>query len=201
MSKNYPSNYPHNTECEWLITLPVNHPVIFSFMDFDIEGGSCAYDYVDVSLWRWMGDCVHIIIMYVCKVLKINANVNLHHMCSLYSWYYLHVLVKRSEGGVGDQEEVSSNREVQSQKKSNAMHLYWILNLWESEEDQSVWDAMVIWLCWWEYFDIEMASCVERPFWLGCAINCVVSRTVSRLFICNLVTAWCRITVNVWFIL
>ena len=50
MSKNYPSNYPHNTECEWLITLPVNHPVIFSFMDFDIEGGSCAYDYVDVSL-------------------------------------------------------------------------------------------------------------------------------------------------------
>lgn len=112
------------------------------------------------GLWHWrrlmclwlcgresltlMGDCVHIIIMYICKVLKINANVNLHHMCSPYSWYYLHVLVKRSEGGVGDQEEVSSNCEVQSQKKSNAMHLYWILNLWEWEEDQSVFP----WMLW-----------------------------------------------------
>ncbi|XP_070174131.1 cubilin-like [Littorina saxatilis] len=49
MSKNYPSNYPSNTECEWLITLPVNHPVILNFMDFDVESsGSCRYDYVDI---------------------------------------------------------------------------------------------------------------------------------------------------------
>ena len=68
MSKNYPSNYPHNTECEWLISLPVNYPVIFSFMDFDMEGGSCAYDYVDVSLlplnWGWGMEC-HMHMIYV----------------------------------------------------------------------------------------------------------------------------------------
>ncbi|KAL8573023.1 hypothetical protein ACOMHN_010453 [Nucella lapillus] len=48
MSKNYPSNYPHNTQCEWLISLPVNHPIIFNITDFDIEGGSCVYDYLDL---------------------------------------------------------------------------------------------------------------------------------------------------------
>ncbi|XP_076437271.1 cubilin-like isoform X2 [Babylonia areolata] len=48
MSKNYPNQYPHSSTCTWLITLPVNHPIILNFTDFDIEGGSCRYDYVDV---------------------------------------------------------------------------------------------------------------------------------------------------------
>ncbi|KAL8573049.1 hypothetical protein ACOMHN_010479 [Nucella lapillus] len=48
MSKNYPSNYPHNTECEWLISLPVNRLIIFNITDFDIEGGSCGNDYLDL---------------------------------------------------------------------------------------------------------------------------------------------------------
>nr|KAG5692365.1 hypothetical protein BaRGS_007978 [Batillaria attramentaria] len=48
VSKNYPSNYPHNTECEWLISLGTNQPVVLNFMDFDIEGGSCSFDYVNL---------------------------------------------------------------------------------------------------------------------------------------------------------
>ncbi|PVD35988.1 hypothetical protein C0Q70_02958 [Pomacea canaliculata] len=46
MSKNYPNNYPHSTECEWLIQLPDNHPVVINFTDFDVEGGYCSFDYV-----------------------------------------------------------------------------------------------------------------------------------------------------------
>lgn len=49
MSKNYPNNYPHSTECEWLIQLPDNHPVVINFTDFDVEGGYCSFDYVAVS--------------------------------------------------------------------------------------------------------------------------------------------------------
>ncbi|XP_071156308.1 cubilin-like isoform X2 [Mytilus edulis] len=46
LSKNYPDNYPHNTECEWLITVQEGQTVVLTFEDFDVEGGSCRYDYV-----------------------------------------------------------------------------------------------------------------------------------------------------------
>ena len=50
-SKNYPNDYPHGTECEWLIALPVNHPVVLNFTDFHLEAATrCQYDYVDVSI-------------------------------------------------------------------------------------------------------------------------------------------------------
>lgn len=55
LSKNYPDNYPHNTECEWLITVQEGQTVVITFEDFDVEGGSCIYDYVAVStfLYDW----------------------------------------------------------------------------------------------------------------------------------------------------
>ncbi|XP_050407117.2 cubilin, partial [Patella vulgata] len=49
VSKNYPSNYPHNTDCQWLITVEENQPVVITFNDFDVEGSStCNYDYVAI---------------------------------------------------------------------------------------------------------------------------------------------------------
>ncbi|XP_061178089.1 cubilin-like [Saccostrea echinata] len=49
MSKNYPENYPHNTDCEWLITVQDTKTVVLTFDEFDVEGSSdCRYDYVAV---------------------------------------------------------------------------------------------------------------------------------------------------------
>ena len=50
VSKNYPNDYPHNTDCEWLITVEEGHSVDLTFIDFDVEGTTnCNYDYVAVS--------------------------------------------------------------------------------------------------------------------------------------------------------
>ncbi|XP_053408750.1 cubilin-like isoform X2 [Mercenaria mercenaria] len=49
VSKNYPNNYPHNTDCEWLITVDDKHTVELTFVDFDVESASdCRFDYVAV---------------------------------------------------------------------------------------------------------------------------------------------------------
>ncbi|WAR06690.1 CUBN-like protein, partial [Mya arenaria] len=49
VSKNYPNNYPHNTDCEWLVTVDDRHNIELEFTDFDVEGGSvCRFDYVAV---------------------------------------------------------------------------------------------------------------------------------------------------------
>ncbi|KAL3836256.1 hypothetical protein ACJMK2_021695 [Sinanodonta woodiana] len=49
VSRNYPNNYPHNTDCEWLITVPEKRNVYLTFEDFDVEGSSdCRFDYVAV---------------------------------------------------------------------------------------------------------------------------------------------------------
>ncbi|XP_071787824.1 cubilin-like isoform X2 [Asterias amurensis] len=45
-SPNYPNVYPHNTDCTWLITVADEHRVQLKFLDFDLEGASCVYDYV-----------------------------------------------------------------------------------------------------------------------------------------------------------
>ncbi|KAL5010260.1 hypothetical protein ScPMuIL_012565 [Solemya velum] len=48
-SRNYPSNYPHNTNCEWLITVQEGRSIILTFQEFDVEGSNdCRYDYVAV---------------------------------------------------------------------------------------------------------------------------------------------------------
>ena len=49
ISPNYPNNYGHNTDCEWLITVEERHSIVLTFVDFDVEGAAdCSYDYVVV---------------------------------------------------------------------------------------------------------------------------------------------------------
>lgn len=44
----HPDAYPHNKECEWVINQPPGYAVTLSFLSFDVEGGSCRYDFVEV---------------------------------------------------------------------------------------------------------------------------------------------------------
>ncbi|KAH0568173.1 hypothetical protein KQX54_019308 [Cotesia glomerata] len=49
LSANYPMNYPHNQNCEWLIFVDRHHVVNLTFIDFDIEDTTnCTDDYVKV---------------------------------------------------------------------------------------------------------------------------------------------------------
>ncbi|XP_067930809.1 cubilin-like [Watersipora subatra] len=48
-SPNHPNEYPHNTNCEWNITVAEFQTVKISFQEFDIEAhGACIYDYVAI---------------------------------------------------------------------------------------------------------------------------------------------------------
>lgn len=48
-STNYPMNYPHRQNCEWLLEVDNNHVVNLTFLDFDIENSrNCTDDYVKV---------------------------------------------------------------------------------------------------------------------------------------------------------
>ena len=48
-SPNHPQNYPHNTNCEWNITVAEFQTVKLTFKEFDLEDhSSCIYDYVAV---------------------------------------------------------------------------------------------------------------------------------------------------------
>jgi hypothetical protein len=48
-STNYPQNYPHAQDCEWLLEVDSNHLVNLTFLDFDIENSrNCTDDYVKV---------------------------------------------------------------------------------------------------------------------------------------------------------
>jgi len=48
-STNYPQNYPHTQNCEWLLEVDSNHLVNLTFLDFDIEASrNCSDDYVKV---------------------------------------------------------------------------------------------------------------------------------------------------------
>ncbi|XP_012276352.1 cubilin [Orussus abietinus] len=48
-SANYPKNYPHNQNCEWLLRVDVNHVVNLTFIDFDLEDtANCTDDYVKI---------------------------------------------------------------------------------------------------------------------------------------------------------
>lgn len=49
-SANYPKNYPHNQNCEWLITVDTNHAVNLTFLDLDLERSkNCSDDYIKVK--------------------------------------------------------------------------------------------------------------------------------------------------------
>uniref|UniRef100_A0A8C1I6Q0 Cubilin (intrinsic factor-cobalamin receptor) n=1 Tax=Cyprinus carpio TaxID=7962 RepID=A0A8C1I6Q0_CYPCA len=48
-SPQYPSNYPDNVDCSWVITVDVGHRVFFNFTDLDLESqSSCSFDYVAI---------------------------------------------------------------------------------------------------------------------------------------------------------
>ncbi|KTF87440.1 hypothetical protein cypCar_00025640 [Cyprinus carpio] len=48
-SPQYPSNYPDNVDCSWVITVDVGHRVFFNFTDLDVEShSSCGFDYVAI---------------------------------------------------------------------------------------------------------------------------------------------------------
>lgn len=48
-SPYHPNLYPHNKNCEWLISQPEGYVVTLYFLSFDVEGGSCHYDFVEVK--------------------------------------------------------------------------------------------------------------------------------------------------------
>ncbi|TNN61134.1 Cubilin [Liparis tanakae] len=49
-SPSYPSSYPSNVDCSWLISVDPGHRVLVNFSDVDIEHhGDCSWDYVAVS--------------------------------------------------------------------------------------------------------------------------------------------------------
>lgn len=48
-SPYHPGVYPHNKDCEWVVTQPEGHVVTLDFLSFDVEGGSCSYDFVQVA--------------------------------------------------------------------------------------------------------------------------------------------------------
>ncbi|XP_070708966.1 cubilin [Pempheris klunzingeri] len=47
-SPYHPNAYPHNKDCEWVINQPEGHVVTLYFLSFDVEGGSCRFDFVEV---------------------------------------------------------------------------------------------------------------------------------------------------------
>ncbi|KAM4534255.1 cubilin [Odontesthes bonariensis] len=47
-SPYHPNSYPHNKVCEWVINQQEGYVVTLDFLSFDIEGGSCRFDFVEV---------------------------------------------------------------------------------------------------------------------------------------------------------
>ncbi|KAK2886327.1 cubilin [Channa argus] len=47
-SPYHPNPYPHNKVCEWVINQPESYIVTLNFLSFDVEGGSCSFDFVEV---------------------------------------------------------------------------------------------------------------------------------------------------------
>ncbi|RVE59186.1 hypothetical protein OJAV_G00201620 [Oryzias javanicus] len=47
-SPYHPDAYPHNKICEWVINQPEGYVVTLDFLSFNVEGGSCLFDFVEV---------------------------------------------------------------------------------------------------------------------------------------------------------
>ncbi|KAJ8670094.1 hypothetical protein QAD02_001353 [Eretmocerus hayati] len=48
-SANYPKNYPHNQNCEWLMTVDQNHAINLTFVELDLERSrNCTDDYIKI---------------------------------------------------------------------------------------------------------------------------------------------------------
>jgi len=48
MTANFPSNYPHDFNCTWIITVPKQYRIKLHFKSFEFEGHNCKYDYVEI---------------------------------------------------------------------------------------------------------------------------------------------------------
>ena len=58
-SPNYPQNYPHNQNCEWLLAVDQNYVVNLTFTNFDVENTkNCSDDYVKVSISFYLLNCL-----------------------------------------------------------------------------------------------------------------------------------------------
>ncbi|XP_028288640.1 cubilin [Parambassis ranga] len=47
-SPYHPNAYLHNKVCEWVINQPEGYVVTLNFLSFDVEGGSCRFDFVEI---------------------------------------------------------------------------------------------------------------------------------------------------------
>ena len=48
-SPNYPTKYPNNIGCSWVLSVPAGDTIEFNFVDMDIETGlNCRWDYVEL---------------------------------------------------------------------------------------------------------------------------------------------------------
>lgn len=48
-SPNYPATYPHNTQCEWRVSVNEGSSIQFVFSDLDFEvHAECKYDYLEI---------------------------------------------------------------------------------------------------------------------------------------------------------
>ncbi|XP_054878715.1 cubilin isoform X1 [Poeciliopsis prolifica] len=47
-SPYHPNPYPYNKVCEWVINQQEGYVVTLNFLSFDVEGGSCRFDFVEV---------------------------------------------------------------------------------------------------------------------------------------------------------
>lgn len=53
-SPNYPNSYPHEVECEWLITAPWDKSIEITIKDLQMEDiGECDFDYLAVSCFHF----------------------------------------------------------------------------------------------------------------------------------------------------
>lgn len=49
-SPNNPHDYPHNTNCEWIIAAPKGNKIQLTFSQFEMEyyDDSCQFDYLEI---------------------------------------------------------------------------------------------------------------------------------------------------------
>ncbi|XP_031564465.1 cubilin-like isoform X1 [Actinia tenebrosa] len=48
MTPNYPSKYPSDFKCVWIITVPSGYRIRLHFVAFNVENHGCVYDFVEV---------------------------------------------------------------------------------------------------------------------------------------------------------
>ncbi|XP_049840781.1 cubilin-like [Schistocerca gregaria] len=47
-SPRYPQNYLPGQDCTWIISIPVGQQIMLNVTDFELEAGSCKYDYLEI---------------------------------------------------------------------------------------------------------------------------------------------------------